>query len=79
MMIDFLTTTAIRFTDGTMEGQVLHVGTKESCDAVADMLLAINYCGPKTPTQSRILVINQPPETPPIKAGQWWIIDPSQE
>lgn len=37
---------AIKFTDGTTEGNLLHKGSKESCERVRDMVPAISYSGP---------------------------------
>ncbi len=61
----------IRFADGDeplAEGQVMHVGDKESCELVAELLPAVSYAGDRT-IDSAVMFV-RPQADPPLKPGE---------
>lgn len=70
-MSAYLVTTALKFADGRLEGQVLHLGNRESCEELASMIPAVAYSGPNRVIDSRLLIVPEE-EMPGVAVGQSW-------
>lgn len=76
MTDEYLVSTAILFSDGSAEGQVLHIGDQESCDRIK-LLSAVIYNGSKSVLEAKIVVIPRS-EDEPLTVGQFWLIESSK-
>ena len=51
---DFALYSALLFDDDTLSIQLLHRGTKESCEKTATLISALSYNGPKRVVESHV-------------------------
>lgn len=56
-MTNFVCASVLVFDDNTCHGMVLHSGTKESCDEIADVVACISYGGDKTVIKSELIIM----------------------
>lgn len=49
---DFVVCSVLAFDDNTLSVQLLHRGTKESCQETAELISALSYNGPKRVVES---------------------------
>jgi len=67
MSEDFILVYVMKFSDGSIDGDVLHVGTVAECEQVQDSLPGIVYGGEKTVVDSWTTILS-PDAAPKIRS-----------
>ncbi len=52
----------LTYEDGEQVEQVLHIGTKEECEKVADLMPAVAVSGPRRVLDARMVTVRMPEE-----------------
>lgn len=59
MSEQFVLTTVLKFDSGPIEGQCLHVGTRDECESLSNAMPAVAYSGDRRCIDARLVIAPQ--------------------